>query len=60
MNIATKNMNKMNIDIVITIVPEHIKVVEIKVRGVQRLYRTTLLTMSRIQAMPACLPLDQA
>jgi hypothetical protein len=29
MNIANENMNKMNIDIVITIVPKHIKVMEI-------------------------------
>jgi hypothetical protein len=32
MNIATKNMNKMNINIVIAIVPKHIKVMEIQKR----------------------------
>jgi hypothetical protein len=47
MNIATKNMNKMNNG-------------DTKARGAQELYRTKLLTMSGIQAKPTCLPLDLA
>ena len=61
MNIITKNMNKMNTNIVITIVATIYKVMEIQKReGVQRLYQTTLLTRSGIQAKPTCLPLDLA
>jgi hypothetical protein len=44
-----------------TIVPKHIKNNrDTKARGVQELYRTSLLTTSGIQAKPACLPLDLA
>jgi hypothetical protein len=55
MKIETKNINKINIDIIITIVARRYNE-----RGVQRLYQTTFLVMSRIQAKPACLPLDLA
>jgi hypothetical protein len=59
MNIATKNMNKMNmIWMSYNCTKANKNNGDTKMRGVQELYQTKLLTLSEIQAK-ICLPLSR-